>query len=290
MSLNNQVIDRPISLDLPSVEANLSYLIPTAEKPVNYTYEPPAGIPRTNATYQTYKLPIYNARSISENISLDREGFAFTGHNTNVRNFYDEDEVRRVYYPEAEQLLKEVTGGTKVVIFDHTLRNAGQSKPGENNIKEPAKRVHNDFTAKSGYTRARLELAARGIDDENIETLLKQRFAIINVWRAIAQPIQESPLALCDAQSIASTDLVAGDLVYRDRVGETYGVTYNSKHKWFYFPQMHRDEALFIKCFDSAEDGYARFAAHTAFEDPTSPANAPPRESIELRTLVFYPA
>ncbi|MDZ8139164.1 MAG: CmcJ/NvfI family oxidoreductase [Nostoc sp. DedQUE04] len=290
MSLNNQVLDRPISQELPSVEANLSYLVPMAEKPVNYTYEPPTGIPRTNATYQTHKLPIYNARSISENISLDREGFAFTGHNTNVRNFYDEDEVRRVYYPEAEQLLKEVTGATKVVIFDHTLRNAGNSKPGENNIKEPAKRVHNDFTAKSGYTRARLELAAQVIDNDDIETLLKQRFAIINVWRAIAQPIQESPLALCDAQSIAPTDLVAGDLVYRDRVGETYGVTYNSQHKWFYFPQMHRNEAVFIKCFDSAEDGYARFAAHTAFEDPTSPANAPPRESIELRTLVFYPA
>ncbi len=304
MSLNNQVLDKPISAELPYVEANLTYLVPTAEKPVNYTYEPPAGIPRTNATYQTHKLPIYNARSISENISLEREGFALTGHHTNVRNFYDEDEVRRVYYPEAEQLLKEVTGGTKVVIFDHTLRNAGQSKPGENNIKEPAKRVHNDFTAKSGYTRARLELAAQGIDD--IDTLLKQRFAIINVWRAMsttgyayAQPIQESPLAVCDAQSIAITDLVAGDLVYRvdakrlvarHRVGETYGVTYNSKHKWFYFPQMHRDEALFIKCFDSAEEGYARFAAHTAFEDPTSPANAPPRESIELRTFVFYPA
>ncbi|MGV0108053.1 Methyltransferase [Nostoc sp. DSM 114160] len=272
MSLNNQVLDRPISQELPSVEANLSYLVPMAEKPVNYTYEPPTGIPRTNATYQTHKLPIYNARSISENISLDREGFAFTGHNTNVRNFYDEDEVRRVYYPEAEQLLKEVTGATKVVIFDHTLRNAGNSKPGENNIKEPAKRVHNDFTAKSGYTRARLELAARGIDDDDIDTLLKQRFAIVNVWRAIAQPIQESPLALCDAQSIAPTDLVAGDLMYRDRVGETYGVTYNSQHKWFYFPQMHRDEAVFIKCFDSAEDGYARFAAHTAFEDPHQPS------------------
>lgn len=286
MSLNNQVLDRPISQDLPYVKANLTYLIPMAEKPVNYTYEPPAGIPRTNGTYQTYKLPIYNARSISDNISLDREGFGFTGHHTNVRNFYDEDEVRRVYYPEAEQLLKEVTGATEVVIFDHTLRNAGKSKPNENNIKEPAKRVHNDFTAKSGYTRARLELAARGIDD--IDALLKQRFAIINVWRAIAQPIQESPLALCDARSIAATDLVAGDLVYRDRVGETYAVTYNPEHKWFYFPQMHRDEALFIKCFDSAEDGHARFAAHTAFEDPTSPIDAPPRESIELRTFVFY--
>ncbi|MCW5314171.1 methyltransferase [Nostoc sp. KVJ3] len=288
MSLNNQVVDRPISEQLPYVEANLSYLTPMADKPVNYTYEPPAGIPRTNGSYQRHRLPIYNARSISDNILLDREGFAFTEHYSSVRDFYDEDEIRRVYYPEAEQLLKEVTSGTKVVIFDHTLRNAGQSKPGENNIKEPAKRVHNDFTAKSGYTRTRLELAARGIDNDEIDTLLQQRFAIINLWRAIAQPIQESPLAVCDAQSIQSTDLVAGDLVYRDRVGETYAVTYNPKHKWFYFPQMQRDEALFIKCFDSTENGHARFAAHTAFEDPTSPADAPPRESIELRTIVFY--
>ncbi|MEH2058007.1 MAG: CmcJ/NvfI family oxidoreductase [Nostoc sp.] len=288
MSLNNQVLDRQISQYLPYVEANLTYLTPMAEKPFNYTYEPPAGIPRTNGTYQTHKLPIYNARSISKNISLDREGFAFTEHHSNVRDFYDEDEIRRVYYPEAEQLLKQVTGATKVVIFDHTLRNAGQSKPGENNIKEPAKRIHNDFTAKSGYTRARLELAAQGIDGDEIDTLLQQRFAIINLWRSIAQPIQESPLAVCDAQSIISTDLVAGDLLYRDRVGETYAVTYNTEHKWFYFPQMQRDEALFIKCFDSAEDGRARFAAHTAFEDPTSPTDAPPRESIELRTFVFY--
>ena len=196
--------------------------------------------------------------------------------------------MRNVYYREAEQLLKEVTGASQVVIFDHTLRNAQESKPGENSIKEPVKRVHNDFTAKSGYARARRELEARGV--ENIDELLQQRFAIINIWRAIADTIQESPLAVCDAQSILPTDLVAGDLVYRDRIGETYAVTHNPEHKWYYFPQMQRDEALFIKCFDSAEDGIARFAAHTAFADPTSPADAPPRQSIELRTFVFYPA
>jgi hypothetical protein len=272
MSLDSQVLERRISKDLPYVEANLNYLIPMAEKPVNYTYEPPPGIPRYNGTYQAYKLPIYNARSISNNISLDREGFAFLPHHSSVRDFYDEDEIRNVYYPEAEQLLKEVTGATKVVIFDHTLRNWQRFKQGENGIREPARR----------------ELAAREIDD--IDTLLQQRFAIINVWRAIAAPVQESPLAVCDAQSIAPTDLVASDLVYRDRVGEVYGITYNPEHQWFYFPQMQRDEALFIKCFDSAEDGRARFAAHTGFDDPTSPPDAPPRESIELRTFVFYPA
>ncbi|MDF5713451.1 MAG: CmcJ/NvfI family oxidoreductase [Rhizonema sp. NSF051] len=287
MSLNSQVLDKPIS-SLPYVEANLNYLIPMAERPVNYTYEPPPGVPRHNGTYQAHKRTIYNARSISHNISLDREGVALTQHNSSVRDFYDEDEIRRVYYPEAEQLLLDVTGATKVVIFDHTLRNAHEAQ-NNNIVKEPVRRVHNDFTAKSGYTRARLELAARGIDEDEIDALLQQRFAVINIWRAIASPIQESPLAVCDAQSIAPTDLVASDLVYRDRVGEVYAIAYNPTHRWFYFPQMQPNEALLIKCFDSAEDGRARFAAHTAFDDPTSPPNAAPRQSIELRTLVFLP-
>lgn len=182
-----------------------------------------------------------------------------------------------------------MTGATKVVIFDHTLRNAHVSQ-NNNSVKEPVRRVHNDFTAKSGYTRARLELAARGIDKDEIDALLQQRFAVINIWRAINKPIQESPLTVCDAQSIASTDLIASDLVYRDRVGEVYAIAYNPTHRWLYFPQMQPNEALFIKCFDSAEDGRARFAAHTAFDDPTSPPDAPPRESIELRTFVFYPS
>lgn len=286
MSLNAQVLDSPVVEKLPIVEAELSYLIPMVEKPVNYTYEPPTGIPRHNGKYETRRLPIRNARPVAQNLSLDREGFAFAAHHSNVQNFYDDSEIQRVYYPEAEQLLKSVTGATSVVIFDHTLRNA-RLQQGENSIKEPVKRVHNDFTAKSGYTRARRELAARGID--NIDELLQQRFAVINIWRPIA-PVQESPLTVCDAQSITPTDLVAGDLVYRDRVGETYAITYNSTHRWFYFPQMQRDEALFIKCFDSAEDGRARFAAHTGFDDPTSALDAPPRESIELRAFVFYPA
>ena len=286
MSLNAQVLDRSIVEQLPYIEANLNYLLPMTEKPVNYTYEQLNGIPRQNGVYEPQSLLIRNARSILQHLSVDREGFALIEHHTKVTNFYDEEEVRSVYYPEAEQLLKAVTGASQVIIFDHTLRNAQKSQPSENSIKEPVKRVHNDFTNKSGYSRARRELEAQGI--ENIEDLLQQRFAIINVWRSIAQPIQESPLTVCDAQSIALKDLVAADLVYRDRVGETYSVTYNPEHRWYYFPQMHRDEALLIKCFDSAEDGKARFAAHTGFDDPTSPPDAPARESIELRTFVFY--
>jgi hypothetical protein len=100
--------------------------------------------------------------------------------------------------------------------------------------------------------------------------------------------LRDAPLAVCDAQSVAFQHFVPTELVYPDRTGETYGVTYNPAHRWFYVPDMSRDEALLLKCYDSAQDGTARFAPHTAFEDPTAPADILPRESIELRTLVFH--
>ncbi|MEH2418652.1 CmcJ/NvfI family oxidoreductase [Nostoc sp.] len=283
MSLDSQLFK-----ELPHVEGELNYLAPTAEKPVNYTYDPPPGIPQRSGKYEVRTLPIYNARTISQEVSLDQQGFALTEHHSTVKDFYDQDEVRRVYYPEAEQFLKDLTGAQRVIVFDHNLRNAERAKQGEQGIKTPVRGVHNDFTAKSGYSRARTVLETIGTEDP--DELLQHRFSVVNLWRPIAGPVQESPLAVCDAQSIAPTDLVTTDLVYRDRIGETYAVTYNPKHQWFYFPQMQRTEALLIKCFDSAKSGLARFAAHTAFDDPTSQPDAPPRESIELRTLVFYPA
>ncbi|MBD1843434.1 methyltransferase [Cyanobacteria bacterium FACHB-63] len=286
MSFNLQLLDRPGIQDLPYVNASLNYLIPMSEKPVYYIEETPPGQPQHSGSFEPRQVLIRDARSIVQKLSLDQEGFALINHQSIIQNFYDDEEVRRVYYPEAEKLLTELTGAVKVIVFDHNVRDAKRAQRKEDNAKEPVKRVHNDFTARSGYSRARLELAVQGI--ENIDELLEHRFSVVNVWRPIASPVQESPIAVCDAQSIAFTDLVPLDLVYRDRVGETYAITYNSAHRWFYFPQQKSDEALLIKCFDSAADGRARFAAHSAFDDPTSSPDAPPRESIELRTLIFY--
>jgi hypothetical protein len=285
MSFNSSTVEKASTIHRSSVEAELYYLVPMTEKPFNYTYEPPAGIPRSNGNYQAYPVSIHNGRSL-KNPSLDQQGFDFVTHHSNVQNFYSDDEIRQVYYPEAERLLAESTGASRAIVFDHNVRDREQARRGENNAKEPVKRVHNDFTAKSGYSRAQTVLSSLGID--NVEELLQKRFAIINVWKPIDRPVQESPLAVCAAPSIAKTDWIASDLVYRDRVGETYQVTYNSLHQWFYFPQMQPHEVLLIKCFDSDESVPARFTAHTAFDDPTSSPNAVPRASIELRSLVFY--
>ncbi len=272
--------------DLAHVEATLNYLAPMTDRPRNYTFDPPPGVPRSNSTHEAHTVAVHDARAVELDISLDREGFALLHYQSAVKDFWDEDEVRRVYYPEVQRVLAEATGASKVYIFDHTLRRRvrGVDDRAAGAPRQPATRVHVDHTARSGPQRV------RDFFGDEAEELLRGRVQVINLWRPIRGPLRDAPLAVCDAGSVAPGDLVSSDLVYQNRVGETYGVTYNPAHRWFYVPDMQPDEALLLKCFDSATDGRARFAPHTAFDDPTAPADALPRESIEIRTLVFHPA
>ncbi len=271
---------------LPFVQAPLNYLAPMAERPRNYTFDPPPGVSRSNSTSDTHVVAIHDARPAAADISLDREGFAVLKQQSAVQDFWDEEELRRVYYPEVQRVIAEATGASKVFIFDHTLRKRvpGVDDRAAGAPRQPATRVHVDHTARSGPQRV------RDFFGDQAEELLHGRVQVINLWRPIRGPLRDAPLAVCDAGSVAESDLVPSDLVYRNRVGETYGVTYNPAHRWFYVPEMQPSEALLLKCFDSANDGRARFAPHTAFEDPTAPADVLPRESIEVRTLVFHQA
>jgi len=266
------------------VKATLNYLTEGSERPVIYTYEPPEGVARITGKLEAHSMAIRNAR-LADGLSLDNQGFQLVQHETAVRDFYDHAEVEQVYYPEIEALLKEVTGAEKVVVFDHQVRNIQLSRQGEKGAREYVHTVHNDYTAKSGPRRVRDHLPAAEAKER-----IRHRFAEINVWRPIRGPVESTPLAVCDAQSIKPLDFVAADLVYRDKVGEVYRFTYNPEHCWFYFPRLDRDEAILLKCYDSETDGRARFTAHSAFDDPTSLPDAAPRESIEVRALVFWPA
>ena len=290
MSLHSDVIVDLAQLrfglaDLPHVEADLNYMVPMAEKPRVYTYEPPPGIARTNAAHEPHRLRIRSARPLALDLSLDSEGFMLVGHESAVRDFYDEDELRRIYYPEVERLVAGATGANRVMVFDHTVRRRipGVEDRTASAPRQPVPRVHNDYTVKSGPQRV------RDLLDGEADALLRRRFGIVNVWRPIRGPLRDAPLAVCDARSVAFADFVPSDLIYPDRTGETYQVIYNPAHRWFYAPAMREDEALLIKTYDSAQDGRARFVPHSAFEDPTAPPDVLPRESIELRALVFYP-
>jgi len=265
-----------------SVIAELAYTIDTGEKPVNETFGPNNIHRREVGLQEQRAVEIRNGRPQAPEFSLDVHGFAFREHRTAMQDFFDLEELKRVYYPEIERLVREASGAARVVPFDHTLRSGDGGEREARLVREPVLSVHNDFTDWSGPQRV------RDILPEEADRLLAGRFAIIQVWRAINRPIQTNPLAIADARSLASGDLIVAERRYPNRVGETYRISYNAAHQWFYFPEMRRDEALVFKVFDSARDGRARFTAHTSFNDPNTPAGAPARQSIEMRTLAFF--
>jgi hypothetical protein len=265
-----------------SVEATINYHRDIGETPYTFTGGPGSLDLRSSAVPDPHRVVMHNGRAHPGDFVLERDGFHFVDHDTKMQSFFDEDEVRRVYYPEMEALVKAESGAKRVVIFDHTLRTGDDAERERRKIREVVPRVHNDYTEWSAPQRV------RDILPDEAEELLKRRFAIIQVWRPIRLPVESFPLAICDARSVLDDDLVISERRYQHRVGQTYAITFNPKHKWFWFPRMRREEAIVFKVFDSEKDGRARWTAHTAFDDPTSPPNARPRESIEIRTMAFF--
>src|SRR5256714_3410122 len=260
-----------------TLTSTLHYLKRGAEKPASYRIEPPPGVSRWNGIDDPHEVTIENARGRESEFTLDRNGFALVKAPTAVADFYSPEEIKRIYYPEVERLVRDKLGASRVFVFDHNVRNA--TRPG---MPVPSRQVHNDHTVNSAPRRVRDHLGA------DAEELLKHRFGIVNVWRPIRGPVLDSPLALCDARSFTDADLIASDLVYQHVRGETSSVEFKPGHRWYYFSEQQPDEAILIRVHDSANDGRARLSFHTSFENPLTPG-APPRESIEARTLVFWP-
>lgn len=264
------------------VSVDIPYTVDSGDKLVNETFGPNNIRRRKTGEQELKRMLVRNGRLLADRLLLDEQGFIFVQHQTKVADFFDAAQLESVYYPEVEGLIKHASGASRVVIFDHTLRSGDETERETKLIREPVLSAHNDYTEWSGPNRV------REILPDEAETLLARRFAIIQVWRAINQPIRANPLAVADAKSIATEDLLVAERRYPHRVGQTYRLKYNPNHRWFYFPEMRRDEALVFKVYESEKDGRARFTPHTSFEDPASPPNAPPRQSIEVRALAFF--
>jgi len=218
-----------------------------------------------------------------------------------------DEQIRRVYYPEIQQLMKEVTGATKVHPYSHFVRRDNRDTikasvlsstlPDDASVPNvtPARYIHIDESEDGAVTVLKDNLPS-GTD---FETLDKSRWSIINVWRAI-KPISRDPLAVCDARTVPDDDLIPitmhlpakGSMTYAEiSKGESFEVYYarpNPSHRWYYVSGMKPEEVLLIKCFDSKRDGHlARRVPHSAFTDPET-VNDSTRESLEVRCLVFY--
>jgi hypothetical protein len=272
-------------MEAKPIEANLKFLA-NVDEPLVYIPSGGGGDETDHVgNFTMQEVSIHDGRNEKQSSSLDVEGFRLVSQKTEVEDFYDDVQVKSTYHEEMTTLLIEMTGATRIEIFDDTRRSASLERQRDKNIREPASIVHNDYTARSGVKRLRDHFAN---DPSEAEKLLQRRFAIVNVWRSIAGTVYNHPLALCDATTVRPEDLASVERRAEERTGELQVALHDPGHRWYYFPEMRMDEALLFKTFDSGTDGRARFTIHSSFEVPDAPIDAPPRESIETRCLVFF--
>jgi hypothetical protein len=266
-----------------TIKARLNYVIDTGTPPVQYIDWPEMQHKAVPAQYRQHEVSIRNGRPLRDTFKLDTHGFVFADHLTSVNDFTNSDERKRVYDAEVQELIKRSSGASSVVVFDHTIRTGDEARRKAESARPPVKSVHNDYTENSAPRRLR-EI----IGDAEADARLKRRYAIVQVWRPIRCKVVMDPLAICDARSIPPQGFILVQRRYPYRTGEVYHIAYHPAHLWYYFPEMERNEALVFKVFDSDASKPARFTAHTAFDDPHTPADAWPRESIETRTFAFF--
>ncbi len=268
----------------PELYARIRYLIPGVDKPIYIASRGGADAAlHIGAEFEDREVLIRNARLLDPVASLDIQGFTLLPHATRTDDFYALESIQPAYDDELTELVLSVVDGVEALVFDHTLRSDSREIRAQRITREPAAVVHNDYTDASAARRLRDLLPAK-----EAQRRLQHRFCIINVWRSIRGPVLTSPLTCCDAATIEATDLVASERRARERTGELELVSWNPAHRWYYYPEMQRAEVLLIKTFDSAKNGIARRSIHTAFSNPLVAQDAPARESIESRLLVFF--
>jgi hypothetical protein len=272
---------------VPAVESSVNYLDEMDEMPVFYAdrYE------RDNLKLSAHAIKVQDARALQPVSSLEREGFGLFHHASAVQNFRDTDEVLRVYRPEIERLLTDLTGARKVLVTGPVLRWSERApESGTLLNSRPARFVHVDYSRKSFEEFAVRHLETAGIT--HFEPWLRGRYVAYNIWRVLTPPPQDAPLGVCSANSVRLEDAVTGMAVIDPPNApvlrfESSLYRFNPEHRWFYFPNMRPDEALVFKAFDS-DRSRIQGCPHSAFDDPGCPAGVVPRASVEIRAYAYY--
>tara|TARA_B100000686_G_scaffold10950_1_gene10975 strand:- start:5931 stop:6758 length:828 start_codon:yes stop_codon:yes gene_type:complete len=270
-----------------SIEAKLLFIVPQATKPYFESSALTGTVPKVHFETEYKSVPINDIRNklSKDKYVLDINGFEFYNFSSNMKDFYDHDEVLRVYENELRDFFINIYSAKEVHVFDYTRRS--DNEIGANNpdgLRKPADRVHSDYTDLSGPQRAKDVLGEKRYND-----IIKSggRIIQLNVWKPINGPVKRSPIAFADAASITKSDLIATDQIFPDRTGEIYHIVYSDKHSWCWVSEMTDDEILLLKGWDSLDDGrVVKYTPHGAFELPGQLKTDPPRESIEARIFI----
>lgn len=236
---------------------------------------------RANTSF--HDVDIYNARQRAEegSLELDRQGFTLTRHRSAVRDFRDAAQIEEVYYPEWAERLRELTGATEVLFLQHLIR----TETPESFNEAYARYVHCDFgDALAEDLARRLYAGRKGV--ASTETLTCD-YAWYNVWQPIEREVQQNPLTLIEASTVAREDIV--EYVYAAAGADAVSSmpVHSATHRFFYFPRMQTEEAIVFKQFDGRE-GRAFACPHTSFDDSTAPKDTLGRRSIEVRALAIF--
>ena len=277
--------------EVDSVPGELYYLAPRATVLRRFTAH---GASINTGVYEPHVVPVRNGRPVQDTFTVDVHGFEIAGHRSAVTDFTDPAEVDEVYVPEVLDFVRARTGADEVACRGWVLRRSVAS--GENSSEPQAALVHVDYAPEGAEAQAAALYAERFPDGAGY-----RRVVATGTWRVFSPPPQDWPLALCDFRSVGPTEGLPNDLYQVDelpadpfgevgpgarRVPDGSEFRYSPGHRWWYFPDMTRDEVLFFVFHDTDHDRPWR-VVHSAFRDPTAAATVP-RHSIEFRTFAFF--
>lgn len=284
----SHALSQPLPRHGPAVMVPLEFITPQTHPKPRFESAALAQSrePRRNFVFETRRVCIENVRAWSAPPHLDQAGFAWLRAPSSIENLYDDEQIRRIYIPEIEQLIASQLGAEQVQIFDVTRRSdAPQGANNPDGARKPASQLHVDYTQTSGRRRAEDVLGSAVVQN----ALAAQKSIVqVNAWRPIRGPVKRSPLAFVDASTVAQEALIATEQIFPQRVGEIYHLAFRPNQRFGYIPNMTPEEVVLIKGWDSRNDGRARFTPHSAFGLPFQD-QAPARESIEVRTFAILP-
>lgn len=260
-------------------DVDIVYAVPRTEQ-IFY----PAERHRSSMPAETHRMPLYDMRAMRDRLSFDGNGFVLVNHRSKVRDFRDPEQIRSIYLPETEELVRGLVGAEKTISFGEMYRSDGA---GTSEGSQPAYAAHVDYG-----DRTVRQFIRDILDEEEADYWLRRRYMLINVWRPIVE-VRRSPLVLVDGSTVRQEDLVVSEV--RGGLGDPnratlYGwrLVHNPEHRWYHVPRMQPDEVMVFKLFDSDPDR-VQLTGHLAIEDPASEPDAPPRQSMEVRTISFMP-